>query len=80
MTFTYELTSPVVSPELQIVKRSDGLVILPNPNDNDYLTYVAWLEAGNKPAADLAETVATYAVAEALKVPEVINPEIAPPA
>ena len=43
MSITYALTSDT------IILRSDGACIPPDPQNNDYIAYLAWVAAGNTP-------------------------------
>jgi len=44
--YTYSLQQGGAS-----ILRSDGLQFLPDPNNSDYVAYLAWVAAGNTPAS-----------------------------
>ena len=47
--FTYALTAPGVADNVQVVLRSDGAYIPPDPNNADFQAYLAWLASGGEP-------------------------------
>ena len=46
---TYKLASPFNGIQSDVIIRSDGAQIPNDPDNTDYIAYLAWIELGNIP-------------------------------